>query len=148
MKNIAGYSRKSEVESWALDALDGPGLESDHQDLIGHDKSTEAQSNGEGEHGIHLVKLHGFNHITGLESVSKDRDPEQGCSTYTQHENKTAGDQTERSNDLRRGTSREVRGRWFEVQQDVCHTPGHRKPNQHVTPLFVHHSRCHTILVV
>lgn len=42
MKNIAGYSRKSEVESWALGALDGPGLESDDQDLIGHDKSTEA----------------------------------------------------------------------------------------------------------
>lgn len=42
MENIAGYSRKSEIEWWALGALDGPGLESDHQDLIGHDESTEA----------------------------------------------------------------------------------------------------------
>lgn len=68
--------------------------------------------------------------------------------TYTQHENQASRDKTECSNDLCRGTSREVRGRWLEVQHNICHSARQRKPNQHVTPLLVHHSRCHAGLVV
>lgn len=50
----------------ALLALDGPGLERDGEELKCHDEGCEAHPDGEGEHGVDVVELHGLDHVAGL----------------------------------------------------------------------------------
>lgn len=115
-EGIVKDSRETGFESWALDTLDGTGLESNNQDFVRHDESAEAQTDGEGEHSIQLIMFHRFNYIACLKSVSDDLKIVQiRGATYTQHENKTSGYQTECSNYFSWRACREVRGRWFEI---------------------------------
>ena len=68
--------------------------------------------------------------------------------TYTQHEDEPTGDETEARHDLRRRASGEIRDWRPQEKEEISHSTSERESNKHVPPLFVHHGRCHAVLVV
>lgn len=63
------WETEASVQLRALLALHRPRLKRDVQDHQGHDEGREAHADGEGEHGVQVVKLHGFDHVAGLSGV-------------------------------------------------------------------------------
>jgi len=131
-------------------ALHCPRLEGNRQDSAGHDKSREAHTDGEGEHGVQLVVLDGLDNVAGLQKiVSLIAFHQRGAEdTYTQHEDQSTGDQTKRRDDLSWGARRQVGGWRLDVEQDIGCTTSQGKSHKKVAPLLVYHSRNHAILVM
>lgn len=78
-RNVTGYQEQKAKRvggsglSWELISnmrrllpLDGPCLQCNETNLESHDKGRESHAHCEGEHGIHLVEFHGFNHVPSL----------------------------------------------------------------------------------
>jgi len=113
-------------ESTRVLSSDSPALEGDNDNGPGHEERNETHGDGERKHGVEIVGLQGSNSVL-----------------VAHHEGYPTSDKTERSNDLRRWSRRQVRCRRSDVQGDVCERTRQRKAHEHGAPLRMYHRGQH-----